>query len=222
MNGCLKGAFKLGCAVLLIGVLACAWWFREPIMHTFASWFGRSTALPPVADTAVGAPTQKATASGQAKLGNLRTSAGPDSVVLTPNEVASLIGAGMDWNVRKMYDSLRVELQEGTLILHARLDTRALPPGTLGPFAGMFGAHEPLRMGGTLSIARPGTALYEITEISLRGIEIPGPLVKQLTKQMAGASGNGAVPLKVDPSVSDVKVHTTGVVLYKRRGGAAR
>src|SRR3989442_5823637 len=187
MNGCLKGACKLGCAVLVLGVLALAWWFREPIIHTFASWFGRSTALPPVSDTAVGAPTPKATASGQAKVGNLRTSAGPDSVVLTPNEMASLIGAGIDWNVRKMYDSLRVELQEGKLMLHARLDTRALPPGTLGPFAGMFGAHEPLRMGGTVSIARPGTALYDITEGRLRGFEIPGPFVKQITQQMAGS-----------------------------------
>jgi len=220
MNGCLKGALKLGCAVVIIGVLALAWWFREPIIHTFASWFGRSTALPPVADTAVGAPTPKATASGQAKVGNLRTSTGPDSVVLTPNEIASLIGAGIDWNVRKMYDSLRVELQEGKLILHARLDTRALPPGTLGPFAGMFGEREPLRMAGTMSIEQPGRALYDITEISLRGIEIPGPFVKQITKQMAGASANGAVPLKVDPAVSDVKVHTTGVVLYKRRSAA--
>jgi hypothetical protein len=223
MNGCLKGAFKLGCAVLVVGALALVWWFRAPIMSTFAHWFGRSTALPPVADTAVGAPTPKATASGQAKVGNLRTSTGPDSVVLTPNEVASLIGAGIDWNVRKMYDSLRVELQEGKLILHARLDTRALPPGTLGPFAGMFGDHEPLRMAGTLSVDRPGRALYDITEISLRGIEIPGPFVKQITKQMAGASANGAVPLKVDPAVSDVIVHPTGVVLYKRRGaGTAR
>jgi hypothetical protein len=220
MNGCLKGVFKLGCAVLVIGVLALAWWFREPIMATVAHWFGRSTALPPVADTAVGAPTPQATASGQAKVGHLRTNTGPDSVVLTPNEVASLIGAAIDWNVRKTYDSLRVELQEGKLILHARLDTRALPPGTLGPFAGMFGDHEPLRMAGTLAIDRPGRALYDITEISLRGIEIPGPFVKQITKQMAGASANGAVPLKVDPAVSDVKVHMTGVVLYKRRGTA--
>lgn len=218
MNGCLKGAFKLGCAVLIIGVLACAWWFREPLMSMGARWFGRSQALPPVADTAVGAPTPKATASGQAKVGNLRTTTGPDSVVLTPNEIASLIGAGIDWNVRKMYDSLRVELQEGKLVLHARLDTRALPPGTLGPFAGMFGAHEPLRMAGTLSIDRPGTALYDISEISLRGIEIPSPVVHSIAKQMAGASPSGAVPLKVDPAVSDVKVHPTGVVLYKRRG----
>src|SRR5256712_5899772 len=217
MNGCLKGALNLGCAIVIIGALALVWWFREPIMQTAARWFGRSTALPSVADTAVGAPTPSATASGKAKVGNLRTTTGPDSVLLTPNEMASLIGAGIDWNVRKMYDSLRVELQEDKLILHARLDTRALPPGTLGPFAGMFGEREPLRMAGTLSVDRPGRALYDITEIQLRGSEIPGPFVKQLTKQMAGASTSGAVPVKVDPAVTDVKVHLTGVVLYKRR-----
>src|SRR5262245_14253093 len=217
MDGCLKGLLKLGCAAAIICVLAVAWWFREPILSTFARWFGRSQALPPVADTAVGAPTPSAIESGKQKVTTLRRPAGPDSVVLTPNEMASLIGAGIDWRVRKTYDSLRVELQEGKLILHARLDTRALPPGTLGPFAGMFGEHEPLRMGGTVSIGRPGTAFYDITEISLRGIEIPGPFITQITKQMAGASPNGAVPVTVDPAVTDVKVHPTGVVLYKGR-----
>src|SRR5258707_719171 len=160
MDGCLKGVFKLGCAILVIGALAGAWWFREPIVHAFASWFGGSTALPPVADTSVGAPTPKATASGQAKVGNLRTNAGPDSVMLTPNEMASLIGAGIDWNVRKMYDSLRVELQEGKLTCHGRLDTHELPPGTLRPFHVMFGEPEPLRMASTVSIEKSGTAHY--------------------------------------------------------------
>src|SRR5437762_3595875 len=158
MDGCLKGALKLGCAVVLLGALALAWWFRAPIMGTVAHWFGGSTALPPVADTAVGAPTPSATASGQKKVGNLRTNAGPDSVVLNPNEMASLIGGGMDWQVRKTYDSLRVELPEDKLILHARLDTRALPPGALGHFAGLFGEHEPPRIAGTVTTGRPGTA----------------------------------------------------------------
>ncbi|MFN2572564.1 MAG: hypothetical protein ABR537_13295 [Gemmatimonadales bacterium] len=217
MSGCLKGIFKLGCAAVIIGALALAWWFRAPLMQMGARWFGRSKALPSVADTSVGAPTPSATASAHAKVGNLGTAAAPDSVVLTPNEMASLIGSAIDWNVRKMYDSLRVELQEGELIVHARLDTRALPPGTLGPFAGMFGAHEPLRMGGTVSIERPGIARWAIEAISLRGVGIPGPMVRSIAKQMAGASPDGAIPLKVDPTISDVVVHPTGVVLYKKR-----
>ena len=217
MNGCFKGLLRLGCAVVILAVIALIYWFREPIMRTGARWFGRSDALPPVADTAVGAPTPSATASGQAKLRNLGASGGADSVILTPNEMASLIGAGIDWNVRKMYDSLRVELQEEKLVVHARLDTRALPPGTLGPFAGMVGPREPLRMGGTVSIERPGVARFKIQDISLRGIAFPGPMVNSIAKQMAGASSNGAIPLKVDPAVSDVRIHPTGVVLY--RGG---
>ena len=217
MNGCLKGLFRLGCAVVILAAIALIYWFREPIMRTGARWFGRSQELPPVADTAVGAPTPAATASGNTKLRNLGGAGGPDSVVLTPNEMASLIGAGIDWNVRKMYDSLRVELQEGKLVVHARLDTRTLPPGTLGPFAGMVGEREPLRMGGTVSIERPGTARFKIQDISLRGIEFPGPMVNSIAKQMAGASSNGAIPLKVDPAVSEVAVHPTGVVLYRTR-----
>ncbi|HEV2671596.1 MAG TPA: hypothetical protein VGU74_10920 [Gemmatimonadales bacterium] len=223
MNGCLKGLFRLGCAVAILGAIALIYWFREPIMQTGARWFGGSQALPPVADTAVGAPTPTATATGQSKLHSLGARSGPDSVILTPNEMASLIGAGIDWNVRKMYDSLRVELQEGKLVVHARLDTRALPPGTLGPFSGMVGPREPLRMGGTVSIERLGTARFKIEDISLRGIDFPGPLVNSIAKQMAGASSNGAIPIKVDPAVSDVAVHPTGVVLYRnRRGGVGR
>src|SRR4051812_47725999 len=107
MNGCLKGMFKLGCAFVLVCALVLAWVFREPLLRTGARWFGRSQALPSTADTAVGAPTQAATASGQAKVGRLSSSAGPDSVILSPNEMASLIGSSIDWNVRKMYDSLR-------------------------------------------------------------------------------------------------------------------
>src|SRR3954462_12674146 len=216
MNGCLKGLFRLGCAIAILVAIALIYWFRDPIMRTGARWFGRSQALPSVADTAVGAPTPGATASGQSKLRSLGNAAGPDSVILTPNEMASLIGAGIDWNVRKMYDSLRVELQEGKLIVHARLDTRALPPGSLGPFSGMLGPREPLRMGGKVTIERPGTARFKIDDISLRGIELPGPFVNSITKQMTGAS-NGAIPLKVDPAVSDVAVHPTGVVLYRTR-----
>ena len=217
MSGCFKGIMKLGCAVAILIVIALIYWFREPIMRTGARWFGGSKALPSVADTAVGAPTPGATASGQGKLRNLGSGSGPDSVILTPNEMASLIGSGIDWNVRKMYDSLRVELQEGKLVVHARLDTKALPPGTLGPFAGMVGPREPLRMGGTVSIERPGIARFKIEDISLRGIEFPGPMVNSIAKQIAGSSSNGAIPLKVDPAVSDVSVHPTGVVLYRHR-----
>ncbi len=198
------------------GVLA--WWYRDPILHAAAHWFGRrSTRLPTVADTAVGAPTPKALSSGQQKLDRLTARSGPDSVVLSPNEMASLIGSGIDWSVRKTFDSLRVELLEGSIAVHCRLDTRVLPPDALGPLTGMLQPMEPLRIAGPIRMERPGTARWTVEELSLRGVALPGPLVKQLAQRVAGADAEGAVALRVSPAFSDIAVHPTGVVLYKAR-----
>jgi hypothetical protein len=199
----------------LVGALA-AWWFREPILHTAARWFGpRSTRLPPVADTAVGAPTPKALSSSQTKMDRLKQPSAPDSVVLSANEVAAMIGSGIDWSVRKSFDSLRVELLEGSVAVYCRLDTRVIPPDALGPLAGFLNPMEPLRFAGPLSIERPGIARFKVQELSLRGIAFPGPMVTQLAQRVAGADAAGAIPLRVSPSFTDVAIHPTGIILYR-------
>ncbi|HYT99861.1 MAG TPA: hypothetical protein VEK85_05765 [Gemmatimonadales bacterium] len=220
MNGCLKGLVRLGClATVLVAALA-AWWFREPILHTGARWFGpRSTRLPPVADTAVGAPTPKALSSSQTKMDRLKRPSAPDSVVLSANEVAAMIGSGIDWSVRKSFDSLRVELLEGTVAVYCRLDTRVIPRDALGPVAGFLNPTEPLRIAGPLSIERPGIGRFKVQELTLRGIAFPGPVVTQLAQRIAGADSTGAVPLRVSPSFTDVAIHPTGIVLYRTKRG---
>ena len=214
----LKWLLRIVGLMMLLLIGAVAWWYRDPILHGAARWLGpRRTALPPVTDTAVGAPTPSAVAAGNRKVTALKRRIGPDSVVLSPNEVAALIGGGIDWSVRKTFDSLRVELRIDTLVVYCRLDTRALPPGALGPFEGMFRPYEPLLLAGPVRIERPGVARWTIAELSLRGFEFPGPLVKQLARQTAGADSAGAVPVKVDSTIERVVIHPTGVVLYRRR-----
>lgn len=218
MNGCLKGALRLGClASVLVAALA-AWWFREPLLRGAARLFGpHSTRLPPVADTAVGAPTPAALATGQTKVDRLKRPAGPDSVVLSANEIAAMIGSGMDWSVRKSFDSLRVELLEGKVAVYCRLDTRVIPADALGPLAGMLRPMEPLRIAGPLAIERPGIARFTVEELALRGVPFPTPLVRQLAQRVAGADSGGAVPLRVSPAFVAVAIHPTGVVLYRHR-----
>jgi len=220
VNGCLKGLVRLGClATVLVAALA-AWWYREQILHTGAGWFGpRSTRLPPVADTAVGAPTPKALSSSQTKMDRLKRPSAPDSVVLSANEVAAMIGSGIDWSVRKSFDSLRVELVEGTVAVYCRLDTRVIPRDALGPVAGFLNPMEPLRIAGPLSIERPGIGRFKVQELTLRGIAFPGPVVAQLAQRIAGADSTGAVPLRVSPSFTDVAIHPTGIVLYRTKRG---
>ena len=214
----IKWFFRFIGLLLLLLIGAVAWWYRDPILHAASRWLGpRRTALPPVADTAVGAPTPRAVTTGRDKLAELGRPGGPDSVVLTPNEMASLIGSGIDWTVRRTFDSLRVELLDGTFAVHARLETRALPKDALGPLGGMLAEREPLRIAGPIAIARPGEARWTIRELSLRGFPVPGAAVKQLARQVAGADAGGAVPIAVDRAITDVAVHPTGVVLYRRR-----
>lgn len=215
MNGCLKGALRLGCLAIVLVTAFAAWWFREPILRTASRWLSpHSTKLPPVADT-VGAPTAKALSSSQTKVDRLKQTAGPDSVLLSANEIASLVGSGIDWSVRKSFDSLRVELLEGKIAVHCRLDTRVIPPDVLGPFAGMLNPMEPLRIAGPLTIERPGIARFAVTELSLRGFAFPGPVVKQLAQRVAGADSSGALLLHVSPAFRDLAIHPTGIVLYR-------
>lgn len=217
MNGCLKGVARLGCLAAIIIAALAVWWFRDLIGRRAAHWFGRrSTALPPVADTSVGAPTPTALASAEAKLDTLGQRGGADSVVLNANEVASLIGRGIDWNVRKAFDSLRVELMDGTLAVDTRLDTSVIPPSELGPLQGMLAPREPLRMVGTLTVARPGVAHWTVTELSLRGFPFPAPAVRAMTRRMAGADTSGAVAVQLSPGVARIVVNPVGVILYRR------
>lgn len=206
-----------GLALLVLG-LAVAWWFREPILRTGSKWFGpKRTALPPVADTAVGAPTPSAVASSGVKLSDLGRSGGPDSIVLSANEMASLIGGGIDWRVRKTFDSLRVELLDGTFAVHARLDTRSLPADALGPFAVIVGEREPLRLAGPLEVVRPGQGRWTLQELSLRGFPFPGPMVQQIAHRMAGADSTGSIAVPLPAGVAAVSIRPTGVVLYRRK-----
>jgi hypothetical protein len=218
VNGCLKGLFRLFVFALLVVGLALAWWYRAPLTRVVQRLLGKQeTPLPAVADTNVGAPTPSALASAAAKLDSLGRARGPDSVVLTPNEMASLVGSGIDWSVRKTFDSLRVELTEGTLAVHARLDTKLIPPDALGPLRGLLAEREPLRIAGPVTVTRPGVARWTVRELSLRGFPFPPPAVRALAREAAGADSTGAVDIKVDSVIGDVAVHRTGVVLYRRR-----
>src|SRR5205823_11238348 len=105
----------------------------------------------------------------------------------------------MDWSVRKSFDSLRVELSEGSLAVHCRLDTRVIPPDALGPIGGFLSPREPLRIAGPLRMERPGLARFTVQELSLRGFPFRQPLGKQPAQRAAGAVSSLAWPFRGAP-----------------------
>jgi hypothetical protein len=209
-----KGLLWLGCLVAVLAVAAAAWWFRGPIARAVGWRAAEPDPLPRVTSS-VGAPSPAAVASGEAKLAALARSGGPDSVVLTANEVASWVGGGIDWSVRRTFDSLRVELRTDTLVLHARLDTRAVPPEALGPFAGFVEPREPLRIAGPVAIASPGYARFTVAELALRDFPFPPVAVRRLARRVAGAGEDGAFLVPVPSAVRDVRVGGEGMMLYR-------
>jgi hypothetical protein len=218
VNGCLRGIARLFVFALLVVGAVVVWWNRAPIGRAVDRLIGRkSTVLPAVRDTNVGAPTPSALATARRKLTELGRRGGPESVTLSPNEMASLIGTGIDWTVRKTFDSLRVELQEGVLVVHARLETRLIPEDALGPLRGLLAEREPIRIAGPVAIRRPGVARWTVQEIAVRGFPFPPPAVKALAKETAGADSSGSVAITVDSAIADVAIHPSGVVLYRRR-----
>ena len=205
---------RLGCFVALVAAAVGAWMFRGPLGRAVGRLGGREAPLPRVTSS-VGAPSPAAVASADAKLAALERSGGPDSVVLTANEVASWVGGGIDWSVRRTFDSLRVELRPDTLVLHARLDTKAVPPEALGPFAGFVEPREPLRIAGPVAIAAPGHARFTVAELSLRDFVFPPVAVRSLARRVAGAGEDGAFLVPVPTAVRALRLGGDGLVLYR-------
>jgi len=215
VSGCLG---RVGCLAAVVLVVAGAWWFRKPIERGVRAAIGSESRLPSTASVSVGAPTEEAIASAQSKTAALGRGGGPDSVVLTANEAASLIGLGLDWAVRRALDSLRVELLDGRLALYTRLETARLPDEALGPFAGTLEVSEPIRLGGTIAIEEPGQGRLLVDEFRVRTFEFPRSAVTRLVRRVAPAEPDGSLLVAVPPAIAGVRITPQGVTLYRAGG----
>ena len=210
MMGCLTAPFKLlGCLVLLIG-LGVAWLYRDRIEHEARQVIDR---VRDVAPSSAGRPGVSALESANAKVDSLNGWRA-DSVVLTPSEFASLVGSGMDRQLRGQLDSLRVELLDGEIRVSARLRTAALSPELVGPLAGALGPTESVDAAGPLQVTRPGAAEWRVRSFRIGNFPVPDEMVPRLVGQALGDPGRAAVPIKVPAGVRSIRVRPGGAILY--------
>jgi hypothetical protein len=202
--------------LLIVGV----WLLREPIARGVRQAIGNEAPLPSTAAESVGAPTEAAVASAQAKAEALQSANGPDSVVLTANEAASLLGLGLDWAVRRAFDSLRVELLDGRVALHARLETAQLPEDALGLLAGTLEVSEPVRLEGTIAIEEPGRGRLFVEGFRVRAFEFPRSAVTRLVQRVTPADPDGSFLVVVPHAIGGLRIAPDGITLYRvKRGG---
>jgi hypothetical protein len=208
--GCLTAPFRLLGCLVLVAALGLAWLYRDRLEHEARRVIDRVRNVAPAAG---GRPGVSALESATAKVDSLNGWRA-DSVVLTPSEFASLIGSGMDPQLRGQLDSLRVELLDGEIRVSARLRTAALSPDLVGPLAGALGPTEPVDAAGPLRVTRPGAGEWRVRSFRIGNFAVPEEMVPRLVGQALGDPDRTTVPVKVPEGIRGIRVRPGGATLY--------
>src|SRR5882724_3232404 len=158
--GCLRNVFAMvGLAVILLICAVLGWVYRAQVDELYHRLL--SPPKPPAASAPVpqvsepGHPSALALKSARQKEDAIARDGGPGVVVLSPDEVASLVQEGLVPQARAALDSISVTFATDRFTLEARVKT-AVFGASLGSLAGMFNPYEPLKLGGPATVTRPG------------------------------------------------------------------
>ncbi len=212
--GCLSMPFKLLGGLALIAALAIGWLYRDRLATELHRIFDSSDSGDPA--TVAGRPGSRALVSAQSKIDSLH-GWGADSVVLTPSEVASLIGAGLDASLRRQLDSLQVELLDGAVAVNAKLATARLPRELTGPLSVALREREPVQAAGPIQVVAPGKAEWAVRSFRIRDFPIPRDAVPKLVAKAFGDSTRRTVPVRIPPGIREIRIRPSGATLFGAR-----
>lgn len=208
--GCLSAPFKLLGGLAVLVALAIGWLYRDRLGTELSRLLSSSAA----SDAPVGAgrPGSRALSSANSKIDSLNGWRA-DSVVLTPSEVASLIGAGLAPSLRRQLDSLQVELEDGAVVVNAKLATARLPRELIGPLAIALREREPIQAAGPLEVTGPGRAEWEVRSFRIRNFPIPRDAVPKLVARAFGDTARRTIPVRIPDGIREIHVRPTGATL---------
>jgi hypothetical protein len=213
--GCLTAPFKfVGCLGLII-LLVVGWLYRDRLTGEVRRLLGSSVLTNQV--TSAGRPGSRSLVSAHAKIDSLNGWRA-DSVVLNASEVASLIGSGLDPEVRSQLDSLQVFLMDGSVGVKASLATARLPRELVGPLSVALRPREPIEAAGPIEVLAPRTAAWEVQSFRIRNFPIPRDAVSKLVSRALGDSTKRTVPVRIPAGIREIRVRPSGATLL----GAAR
>lgn len=208
--GCLTAPFKvLGCLGLIVA-LGVGYIYRDRLEQEGRRLLERIQGEGPPSS---GRPGVNSLESARAKVDSLNGWRA-DSVVLTASEFASLVGSGMDPELRSQLDSLQVELLDGEIQVSARLHTERLPREALGPFGAALRPTEPVRAAGPVRVTRPGVGEWSVRSFRIGDFPVPDEMVPGLVGLALGDPKRKTVPVTVPPGIRAIRVRPNGATLY--------
>ncbi|HEV8410986.1 MAG TPA: hypothetical protein VGQ30_10775 [Gemmatimonadaceae bacterium] len=218
MFGCLG---RLGC-LLIIAICAAAAWF------THDSWYPKLRARlggPGVTVSASSPKWEPLTPEGSARarlaVAKLSQKNGPVYVDVAAGDLAAY---ALDPALRELSrDSVSAEAlaRDDRLSVRAMVNVADLADAkALGPLGSMLHGRQEITVRGKLEIVSPGHAQFRVDRISLKDLDLPGPLVENIigrvrTSERTASTPKDAIPVRVPTELADVRVAKGHVVLYK-------
>ena len=194
------------------------WWFLGGLWLALVLAGGADAAAQATAEgQSIGRPSTEALASARGKESAIRDAKGPDSVTLTPNEMASLVKANLDLSAKRALDSIRIRLQPGRLAIDAYLVTSIMGTEFLGPIALMLQPLEPMTVAGPARAIKAGLMAWQPDSFTIRSFAFPQTTIPRLVQQLTGTA-DGTIPIVVPPTVRQIRIQPNGVTFSRRAG----
>jgi hypothetical protein len=214
---------RSGC-LLLVVVLAVLLWFTRGYWLPYLPG-SRGTAT--VTEQLWEPLTPEAAARGKRAIDAMSARSGPVYTNLKGAEVASYIFERAGASLPAASDSAQAAVIGNVLYVRAVVPMKEVAAsGALGPLGGFLNDREPLTLGGTFHVIRPGLSEFQIREVKLREFKVPGQLIPRLVKQLdrgprpVGVSAAG-IAVKTPPSLVDVRIADHRVTLYRATPGSS-
>ena len=211
--GCLVR--KLFLLAVLVAAIAAGWWLRS-------QWGGGAPRATVSAEGPDWQPlSAERAATARAALERFARRPRPDSIVLEPADLGSLVLVQIARELPPSADSIAAAVYEELYRVRASVRPAELGGAeVLGSLGGFLGEREPLEIGGTFHLVRPGLAEFRVREIRLREFPIPERLIPRLMQRIRrGAPVEGlsptGLPLEVPVYIRDVHIDDGNVTLYK-------
>src|ERR1019366_41478 len=157
--------------VFLLIAAPAAWLYHDDLRR----WADQQL-HPAAAAARVGHPSPGALHSAMAKLDSLQ-SPRRDSVVLTANEMASLLAQGTVLLPGTTRDSISIELGDRTTRIRTLIESASIPARWRGLIPGRPERFEEVIIRGALTPVRAGLAELELQHVSVHGIPLPSDVI---------------------------------------------
>lgn len=200
-------------AFLLILLLAAGWLYRTELLR-----WGRGILDPLSAARRVGHPSAVGFASATSKVDSLIRS-NPDSILLTADEMASLVARGAAFVSQAPLDSISIELGDRTIRMRTMVNSDKLPARVLNLLPITPQGYQEVIAEGTLTPAREGVAEWRLERVRVRGLPVPSDLVARVIGRVTGIASDGRLEIAMPRGITGFRVRPEGVAIYRSGKG---